>query len=109
MTDAQRLILVEKLLCELAKRKTRATYVVVACLLDIQPRLVAKYLGEPRPEASWVVRKVDGKPTRYRESDCDPRLYCNPHVITSCGQLRQCLGLPPVSEHQLGCEGGAGS
>ena len=98
----------EKILCELNKRKTRATYGAVGCILGVLPRHVGKYLGDPCPKASWVVRKSGlgkGKPTGYKKCEIHPQLYCNRHVITSCRELRESLGLPPASKHGPGCDG----
>ena len=97
--------LMQKILAELCKMKTRMTYSAVACLLDVQPQGVGKWLGERRPEASWVVRKKDGRPSGYETWQCHPCLYKR-HVIKSCCQLRDILGVPPPLEHRHGCDGG---
>lgn len=99
--------LVRKILAELGERRTRMTYGAVACLLDVQPpQGVGKWLGERRPEASWVVRKKDGRPSGYKTWQCHPDLYSEPHVIKSCCELRDILGVPPTREHRHGCDGG---
>ena len=95
--------LAKKILCELSKRKTRATYGAVGCILGVLPRGVGAYLGERCHKASWVVNKKTKKPTGYKESEIDPHLCCNPRVIESCCELRKWLGLPPASEHRPGC------
>ena len=100
--------LAQKILCELNNRKTRATYGAVGCILGVLPQDVGKYLGCRRPKASWVVRKSGpgkGKPTGYKKCEIHPQLYCNRHVITSCRELRESLGLPPASKHGPGCDG----
>ena len=106
MTDDWRKELVRKILAKLDKCKTRMTYSAVACLLDVQPQGVGKWLGERRPEASWVVRKKDGRPSGYETGQCHPCLYCKRHVIKSCCKLRDILGVPPPLEHRHGCDGG---
>ena len=105
VTDSWRKELVPKILAELGKMETRMTYSAVACLLDVQPQGVGKWLGERRQEASWVVRKKDGRPSGYETWQCHPNLYSN-HVIKSCCQLRDILGVPPPLEHRHGCDGG---
>ena len=57
--------LAKKILCELNRRKTRATYGAVGCILGVLPRYVGKYLGDPCAKASWVVRKDTKMPTGY--------------------------------------------
>ena len=106
MTDSWRKELVRKILAKLDKCKTRMTYSAVACLLDVPPQGVGKWLGKPRPEASWIVRKKDGRPSGYQTSQCHPDLYCKRHVIKSCCRLRDILGVPPPRQHRHGCDGG---
>lgn len=106
MTDDRRKELVRKILAKLDKCKTRMTYSAVACLLDVQPQGVGEWLGKHRPEASWVVRKKDGRPTGYETCQCHPDLYSKRCVIKSCCQLRDILGVPPPLEHRRGCDGG---
>lgn len=84
MTDDWRKELVRKILAELGKRKTRMTYSAVACLLDVQPQGVGKWLGERRPEASWVVKKRGGRQTGYETWQCHPDLLqaaCSNQVV----------------------------
>ena len=106
VTDSWRKELVPKILAKLCKMKTRMTYSAVACLLDVQPQEVGKWLGERRQEASWVVRKKDGRPSGYKTWQCHPDLCCKRHVIKSCCQLRDILGVPPPRKHRRGCGGG---
>ena len=105
MTDVDREELVRQILDELGKRKTRMTYSAVACLLGVHPQGVGDWLGCPRPEASWVVGKRDGKPTGYQSHECHRELYCEPHVITSCYVLRDSLCQAVPCKHRHGCEG----
>lgn len=106
VTDDQRKELVRQILEELYNCKTRMTYSAVACLLDVPAQSVGDWLDDPRPEASWVVRKKDGKPSGYKESEWHPDLYAKPDVIKSCCKLRKILGVPLPREHRAGCEGG---
>ena len=103
MTPDERRALAKKIMCELSKRKMRATYGAVACILEVLPFRVGTYLGERCHKASWVVSKRTGRPTGYKKHEIDPDLCCNPRVIESCCELRQWLGLPPASEHRRGC------
>ena len=92
----------EKILCELNKRKTRATYGAVGCILGVLPRHVGKYLGCRRPKASWVVRKDTEMPTCYKPCQLAEGL-CHSPIIKSCCKLRKWLGLSPASKHRRGC------
>ena len=103
-------VLVEKILCILNKRKVRATYSAVGCVLDTEARSVGKrYLGKPRHWASWVVTKRpkgDGKPSRdagYEECHYHPDLFESDCIIESCCKLRKWLGLSHASKHRRGC------
>ena len=111
MTPDERRDLAEEILCELSKRKMRATYGAVGCILGVLARGVGKCLGDPRPKASWVVAgstnkkkgREKGKPTGYSKHERDPRLYCNRDYIKSCSELRKFLGWP-LDEHGPGCK-----
>ena len=107
MTDDQRKELVQHILDELCKRKTRMTYSAVACLLCVHPRGMGRWLGEPRPEASWVVRKGDGRPTGYKGCAYHRDLYSKRDVIKSCCEMRNSFGVVHLPrKHAHGCEGG---
>ena len=103
MTPDERRALAKKILCELSKRKMRATYGAVACILEVLPRMVGYYLGDRCHKASWVVNKKTRRPTGYKKHEIDPDLCCNPRVIEACDELRRWLGLPPASKHRPGC------
>ena len=109
LTECERHVLIKKILRILNERKVRATYSAVGCVLETHPVSVGKkYLGCPRPEASWVVTKGDGKPSRnagYKECHYHPDLLRSSCIIKSCCKLRKWLGLSPVSEHGYGCDG----
>ena len=109
LTECERHVLIKKILRILNERKVRATYSAVGCVLETHPVSVGKkYLGCPRPEASWVVTKGDEKPSRnagYKECHYHPDLLRSSCIIKSCCKLRKWLGLSPVSEHGYGCDG----
>lgn len=87
---------IEQVLDALDKHKIRATYSAVASLLGTQPKLLAgQYLGERRPEASWVVSKSTGMPTDYAPEECHPDLLRHSHIIENKAEL---IGLIKRSE-----------
>ena len=108
MTPEEREDLLEEILCILNTRRERATYSVVACILEISPRGVGGLLGRHRPWASWVVSKGGGEPTGYAKCEKHPDLYNKPEWMKSCCKLRECLKrpLPRHREHGPGCDGG---
>ena len=57
---------IEEILEYLNAACVRCTYEAVGEIIGVPPQSVGgSYLGEPRPEASWVVRKDRGEPTGY--------------------------------------------
>ena len=93
--------LAQKILCELSKRKTRATYGAVGCILGVPAWQVSRYLGCRRPKASWVVAgstnkkkgREKGKPTGYKPCQLAEGL-CNSPFKETCSELRKFLGWP---------------
>ena len=66
----------------------RCTYQAFGELMDTPARLVArKYLGEKRPEASWVVSNKTKKPTSYLPEEMHPNLFKNEAIITTGEEL----------------------
>ena len=107
MTLEKRKQLLKEILGILNKRKVRATYSAVACILKMPPQSIGELLGCCRPCASWVVGKRTGKPTGYKREECHPDLCQKPKWMKSCCELRKCLQLSiPVEEHRRGCDGG---
>ena len=108
MISEEREDLLEEILCILNTRKERATYSVVACILEISPQKVGGLLGRRRPWASWVVSKKTGRPTGYKKCEEHHDLYSKPEWMKSCCKLRECLErpLPIGSKHANGCDGG---
>ena len=84
----------EKILCELNKRKVRATYGAVACIVGGSAHGVSYYLGDPRPWASWIVNGKSERPTNYEDGQMHRNLFDDCHVIKSCSELRERLGWP---------------
>ena len=102
--------LLEEILLILNRHKVRATYSAVACILKMPPQsLGRKWLGCPRPWASWIVRKGNGEPTGYDKSEKHPDLR-RAEWMKSCCELRKWLKRPerplPISKHANGCDGG---
>lgn len=79
---------VNEVLQALNRQKIRATYSAVGYMLGINPREVSRFLGDPRPEASWVVAVRNGKPTNYTQSQEHEQLYDTPTIISSDDSLR---------------------
>ncbi|WP_237445055.1 hypothetical protein [Sinobacterium norvegicum] len=73
--------------------KTRCTFNAAAEALGITPHALKKQLGEPRPEASWLVSPTTGDPIRYTDSEKHPELYRTTRIITSAKVLKRNLDL----------------
>jgi len=82
---------VRLVLKKLNERKIRCTYGAVADLLRVPPVGVSQYLGDKRPEASWVVGKSTKLPSGYAPSDYHPELLSSEYVIESGGELKLLL------------------
>jgi len=78
----------------LSKMRMRATYGSVATLLGIHTTKLIEFLGEPRPETSWIVNKetgMPGCPPGHPEFPCDPYLKTNDGYITDMKHLTDVL------------------
>ena len=109
MTREEREDLLKEILLILNRRKVRATYSAVACILEMPPQSLGReWLGRPRPWASWVVGKGNGEPTGYDKSKKHPDLYRKTEWMKSCCELRKLLGrpLPKLGTHGRYCGGG---
>ena len=86
---------VDSVLERLNAREIRCTYKALAeyCLFSVVPQLF-KYLGEKRPEASWVVKQDTLLPTGYDAGDLHPNLAANDLVITTASELRALMDEP---------------
>lgn len=84
---------IELIIKYLNKVKTRCTYGVVAEIIGTNSQSVGKYLGERRPEVSWVVNANTGDPTGYSDSEKHPELYRTDRIIESAEVLRRNLGV----------------
>ena len=73
--------------------KTRCTFNAAAEAIGITPHALKKQLGEPRPEASWLVSPTSGEPLRYTDSQKHPELYRTKRIITSAKVLKRNLEL----------------
>ena len=71
--------------------ETRCTYKAVAEVLGINPRSVGRYLGQKRPEASWVVNGKTEEPTGYAGNQKHPRLHKHNVIIRSGEELQKGL------------------
>jgi len=73
--------------------KTRCTYNAAAEAIGITPQALKKQLGDPSPEASWLVSPTSSEPMRYADSDKHPELYRTSRIITSSKVLKRNLDL----------------
>lgn len=73
--------------------RTRCTYNAAAEAIGITPHALKKELGDPRPEASWLVSPTSGDPMRYQDSEKHPELYRTTRIITSSKVLKRNLDL----------------
>ena len=69
MTKDKRVALTKKVLEYLNANHRCCTYSALGGLLGIPPQSVGLYLGNKRPEASWVVQVKDGRPTGYADHE----------------------------------------
>ena len=81
----------DEVLCYLNANCIRATYGAVGGVIGVPAQSVGKYLGNIRPQASWVVRKKDGRPTGYSDQQEHRLLYRCKRVIIDCHELRDRL------------------
>ena len=77
----------------LNKVKTRCHNGAAAKALCITPQALKKMLGEPRPEASWLVNSGTGDPAGYTDEDKHPELYRTKRIISSAEVLTRNLDL----------------
>jgi alkylated DNA nucleotide flippase Atl1 len=84
---------VQNIIKYLNKVKTRCTYGAVAEILGVKSRSVGLYLGQRRPDVSWVVNAKTGEPTDYEEAEKHPELYRTNHIIKSAEVLRRNIGV----------------
>ena len=71
--------------------RVRCTYKAVGeAIGGVPPQCVAPcYLGERRPEASWVVNARTGQPTGYSPAQKHPQLEEKDHIIRSGDELAE--------------------
>lgn len=81
----------EPILDYLNRAQVRCTYAAAAEVMGVPKRSIGRYLGDPRPYASWVVAKQTGEPTGYSDKDKHPQLHSWKHVITTGEELRRCM------------------
>lgn len=83
---------IKRILDCLNKTKTRATYGAVRDLLDLDTRPNwGELLGVKCPYSSWVVRKSDGLPSRYKPEEMHPDLEQTPKIIRDRTSLKEFL------------------
>ncbi len=69
--------------------RRRCTYGALAGILGVANQGVGRYLGAPRPEASWVVRKDTGKPSNYAPEQMAEGLCHGCEPITNPEELKR--------------------
>lgn len=80
---------VDQILGYLNQAKLRATYGAVAGVLGVNVRSVGNYLGNRRPEASWVVKESTGLPTGYLPTEYHPDLLAKKSIIKTANVLNR--------------------
>ncbi len=84
----------EPILDYLNRARLRCTYEAFAGVLGVPKRSSGQYLGDPRPEASWVVKKTgkhEGEPEGYANCNEHPELHRTSYVIETEDDLRRCM------------------
>lgn len=69
----------------------RCTCGAIAGLLRVHQLAVGRYLGERRPETSWIVNGDTSEPTGYSPEQKHPNLHNNPEIIRDPQELRERL------------------
>ena len=90
-SDRQKMNKVDEILEFLNEKRIRCTYTAVAEVIGTNAQSVSRYLGEMRPEASWVVSKETGTPTGYSENERHPDLLRTGTIILSGLELMNAL------------------
>lgn len=88
---------VQQILKALNQHHIRATYGAVGEVLGLPAIGVGRHLGNPRPEASWIVSAATGKPSGYSEADCHPKLFSRPEVLRTGAQLQALMSKGKIS------------
>ncbi len=83
--------LLDSNLAYLNRARVRCTYGAAADVMGVFVRSMGRHLGDPRPEASWVVRKSTGDPTDYAKHNKHQDLYRTSHIITTGEELLRCM------------------
>jgi hypothetical protein len=72
--------------------KTRCTYNAAAKALGITPPALKKFLGDRKPENSWLVSTGTGEPAGYADEEKHPELHRTKRIITSAEVIERNLG-----------------
>ena len=96
LDEQYRKVAIVRILQVLAESKLRATYETVGGVIGVPARSVGGHLGNPRPEASWVVRADSRKPSGYTQAQLHQDLFSNEAIIGNVDQLSAMLGWPAV-------------
>ena len=91
MNARQKMDQVDEILEFLNEKRIRCTYTAVAEVIGTIPISVSRYLGTRCPEASWVVNKKYGIPTKYSENERHPDLFRTEKIIQSGLELMNVL------------------
>jgi len=75
----------------LNRARVRCTYEAFAGVLGVPKRSSGRHLGDPRPEASWVVNKHKGEPSGYADYNKHPELHRTSYIIETEDDLRRCM------------------
>ena len=89
MTNKQ--AMVNAALTALNQNKIRCSYLALAEFVGVKPQGVSTFLGDHRPEASWVVSLKNKLPTNYDRADWHPELRSNRRMIYSGEDLEKLI------------------
>ena len=96
-SEEYRQMAVLRILQVLNERRQRATYGAVGKAIGVHPKYVGRrYLGDRRPEASWIVLAHTGKPSGYTGSEMHADLFSNDTVLRTGPELTDLLGWASV-------------
>ena len=93
LREEYRKLAVLRILHVLNVKKQRATYGAVGEVIGVPPKYVGRrYLGDPRPQASWIVLARTGKPSGYSEAEMHEDLFSDATIVRNAEQLSNLIG-----------------
>lgn len=91
--EEYRRLAVLRILQVLNVKKQRATYGAVGEAIGVPPKYLGRrYLGAPRPQASWIVLARSGKPSGYSEGEMHEDLFSDTTIVRDAEKLSALIG-----------------